>query len=107
MGVRPASPGEGAMQDIHWAAGIMGYFPTYTLGNLYAAQLADTAEQVVGPIDEVVAADGFAPFLAFLRDRVHRHARLLPTPQLMREATGSPLSADPFVRHLERTYGGV
>ena len=107
VGVRPASPGEGAMQDIHWAAGIMGYFPTYTLGNLYAAQLADTAEQVVGPIDEVVAADGFAPFLAFLRDRVHRHARLLPTPQLMREATGSPLSADPFVRHLERTYGGV
>ena len=104
VGVRPASAGEGAMQDIHWAAGIMGYFPTYTLGNLYAAQLADTAEQVVGPIDEVVASDGFAPYLEFLRDRVHRHARLLPTPQLMLQATGSPLSADPFVRHLERTY---
>lgn len=61
VGVRPASPGEGAMQDIHWAAGIMGYFPTYTLGNLYAAQLADAAEQAVGPIDEVVERDGFAP----------------------------------------------
>jgi carboxypeptidase Taq len=105
VGVRPASPGEGAMQDIHWAAGIMGYFPTYTLGNLYAAQLADAAEEAVGPIDEVVERDGFAPFLEFLRDRVHRHARLLPTPELMRQATGQPLSADPFVAHLERTYG--
>jgi carboxypeptidase Taq len=105
VGVRPASPGEGAMQDIHWAAGIMGYFPTYTLGNLYAAQLADAAEQAVGPIDEVVERDGFGPFLEFLRDRVHRHARLLPTPDLMRQATGQPLSADPFVAHLERTYG--
>lgn len=92
------------MQDIHWAAGIMGYFPTYTLGNLYAAQLADTAEQVVGAVDDVVATDGFAPFLTFLRERVHRHARLLPTPVLMEQATGSPLTAEPFVRHLERTY---
>ena len=107
VGVRPASPGEGAMQDIHWAAGIMGYFPTYTLGNLYAAQLADAAEQAVGPIDEVVERDGFAPFLEFLRDRVHRHARLLPTPELMRQATGEALSADPFVAHLERTYGAA
>lgn len=107
LGVAPASPSEGAMQDIHWAAGIMGYFPTYTLGNLYAAQLADTAEQVVGPIEEVLVADGFAPFLAFLRDRVHRHARLLATPVLMQQATGSALSAEPFVRHLERTYAPV
>lgn len=104
VGVRPASPGEGAMQDIHWAAGIMGYFPTYTLGNLYAAQLADAAEASVGAIDDVIPREGVAPFLEFLRDRVHRHARLLPTPQLMREATGSALSADPFIAHLERTY---
>ena len=107
VGVRPTSAGEGAMQDIHWAAGIMGYFPTYTLGNLYAAQLADAAEQAVGPIDDVVEREGFAPFLAFLRERVHRHARLLPTAELMRQATGAALSADPFVAHLERTYGGA
>ncbi len=104
VGVIPASAGEGAMQDIHWAAGIMGYFPTYTLGNLYAAMLADAAEAEVGPIEQVVAQDGFAPFLAFLRERVHHHARLLPTPELMRQATGGPLTAEPFVRHLERTY---
>ena len=106
VGVRPASAGEGAMQDIHWAAGIMGYFPTYTLGNLYAAQLADAAEASVGAIDDVIPREGFRPFLEFLRDRVHRHARLLPTAQLMREATGSTLSADPFIAHLERTYSG-
>lgn len=104
LGVRPGSPGEGAMQDVHWSAGIMGYFPTYTLGNLYAAQLADAAEREVGPIEQVLAQDGPAPLLGFLRERVHAKGRLLETPELMRQATGSELDAGPFVAHLERTY---
>jgi len=104
LSVTPATPSQGAMQDIHWAAGIFGYFPTYTLGNLYAAQLADAAEVRVGPIGEVLAEDGSAPLLAFLRESVHAHGRLVETPELMRRATGSDLSADPFIAHLERTY---
>ena len=104
LGITPATPAEGAMQDIHWAAGIFGYFPTYTLGNLYAAQLADAAEDSLGPIAEVLASDGPAPLLHFLRDRVHRHGRTMETPELMRQATGEDLTAGPFVAHLERTY---
>lgn len=104
LGITPASPSEGAMQDIHWAAGIFGYFPTYTLGNLYAAQLADAAEDELGPIGAVLAEDGPAPLLAFLRERVHAHGSVMETPELMRQATGSDLSADPFIAHLERTY---
>lgn len=104
LGIAPASPSEGAMQDIHWAAGIFGYFPTYTLGNLYAAQLADAAEAHVGPIGAVLAEDGPAPLLAFLREHVHSHGSVMETPELMRQATGSGLSADPFIAHLERTY---
>jgi carboxypeptidase Taq len=107
VGVAPTSPAEGAMQDIHWAAGIIGYFPTYTLGNLYAASLAQTAEDLVGPIGDVIASEGFAPLLAFLRDRVHAHGRVLETPELMEQATGRGLTADPFVAHLERTYAST
>jgi len=104
VGISPASPAEGAMQDIHWAAGIIGYFPTYTLGNLYAAQLAEAAERAVGPIDETIRAQGMAPFLHFLRETIHCHGRTMSTPDLMRQAAGSDLSAEPFIRHLERTY---
>ena len=107
LGISPASPSEGAMQDIHWAAGIFGYFPTYTLGNLYAAQLADAAEREVGPIDAVLADEGPAPLLKFLRERVHAHGRVMETPELMRQATGAELSADPFIAHLERTYSST
>jgi carboxypeptidase Taq len=107
VGVRPESPAEGAMQDIHWAAGIIGYFPTYTLGNLYAASLAQTAEEVLGPIGDVISAEGFAPLLSFLRDRVHAHGRVLATPALMERATGRGLTADPFIAHLERTYSST
>jgi len=104
LGISPTSPAEGAMQDIHWAAGIMGYFPTYTLGNLYAAALAETVEREVGPINIVVRDEGFGPILTFLRERIHRHGRTLTTSELMRRATGAELSADPFLRHLARTY---
>lgn len=104
LGIRPSRPADGAMQDVHWPAGIVGYFPTYSLGNLYAAMLAEAAEREVGPIDQVLASEGPSPLLAFLRDRVHRHGRVMETPELMRRATGSDLTADPFIAHLERTY---
>lgn len=107
LGITPATPAEGAMQDIHWAAGIFGYFPTYTLGNLYAAQLADAIAAEVGPIGAVLAEEGPAPLLAFLRERVHRHGRVMDTAELMRSATGSGLSADPFIAHLRRTYSST
>jgi len=107
LGIRPSRASDGAMQDVHWPAGIVGYFPTYSLGNLYAAMLADAAEREVGPIDQVLLEEGPSPLLAFLRDRVHRHGRTMETPELMRGATGRDLTADPFIAHLERTYSST
>jgi carboxypeptidase Taq len=107
LGIRPSRASDGAMQDVHWPAGIVGYFPTYSLGNLYAAMLADAAEREVGPIDQVLLEEGPSPLLAFLRDRVHRHGRTMETPELMRRATGRDLTADPFIAHLERTYSST
>ena len=104
LGIRPPTDALGAMQDIHWADGLFGYFPTYTLGNLYAAQLAEVAEIALGGLERAVAEGRFADILAFMRERVHRHGARMPTRELMRGATGVELSPDALVHHLERSY---
>ncbi len=100
--VTPASDTEGCMQDIHWAWGMFGYFPTYTLGNIYAAQLADALEATEGPLDDLVRAGRLDVVLEFMRTRVHEAGSRYPTGVLMEKATGQQFSAAPFVRRIER-----
>ncbi len=89
LGIRPPTDALGAMQDIHWADGLFGYFPTYTLGNLYAAQLAEAADGRAGrPRAGGGRAAASPTSSGFMRERVHRHGALLPTGELMRQATG-------------------
>ncbi|MBW3628816.1 MAG: carboxypeptidase M32 [Gemmatimonadetes bacterium] len=90
----------GCLQDIHWSMGAIGYFPTYTLGNLYAAQLWDAIVREIGDIDGMMSCGEFAPLLAWLRERVHRFGRTYPAVELCERATGTPLTAEPFVRYL-------
>ncbi len=104
LGIRPPTDALGAMQDIHWADGLFGYFPTYTLGNLYAAQLAEAAAAELGDLELVVAAGRFADILDFMRERVHRHGARFSTGELMRRATGQELGSDALIAHLERSY---
>ncbi len=100
LGVTPADDARGCMQDIHWAWGLFGYFPTYTLGNMYAAQLALAfAEHTGGRGVDVVTDDPTAP-LRFLRDRIHRHGNRYETRVLMENATGRPFSPQPLVERL-------
>ncbi|MCC6832649.1 MAG: carboxypeptidase M32 [Thermoleophilia bacterium] len=106
LGVTPPDDGAGVMQDIHWPEGLFGYFPTYTLGNLYAAQLAEAADTHLGGLDAAVADGRFPEILGFMRDRVHHSGNLLPTGELMRAATGTPLSADALVAHLRGVATG-
>lgn len=104
LGIRPSTDAEGAMQDIHWADGLFGYFPTYTLGNLYAAQLAEAADEALGGIEPAIEQGRFGDILGFMRERVHRYGALHPTPELMRRATGRELSADALIAHLRRSH---
>jgi carboxypeptidase Taq len=94
----------GVLQDIHWSLGSIGYFPTYTLGNLNAAQLMVTAEkQVPGLVDQL--ADGnYAPLLRWLRENVHQHGRTYLPQELMRKITGEPTQARHRVEYLRRKY---
>ena len=104
LGIRPPNDALGAMQDIHWADGLFGYFPTYTLGNLYAAQLAEAADAELGGVERTVEEGRLADILAFMRDRVHRHGARMETPDLMRRATGRELGSDALIAHLQRAY---
>jgi carboxypeptidase Taq len=105
FGIRPPSAATGVMQDIHWSAGLIGYFPTYTLGNLYAAQLMAAAGRSVGDLERQFAAGEFAPLLGWLRREIHAAGRMLESEPLVERATGEPVSADWLAESLLRRYG--
>jgi carboxypeptidase Taq len=104
LGVTPANDAEGCLQDGHWAAGLLGYFPTYTLGNLFAAQLFARAREDLGDLDAAFARGDFGGLLRWLRQRVHRQGRRYSAANLLEHATGSPPDPRPLVRALEEKY---
>ena len=88
------------MQDVHWSAGLIGYFPTYSLGNLYAAQFFDQAEAELGELAPAFAQGDFRPLRDWLRDRIHRHGQRYSAAELVQRVTGRPLSAASLVGRL-------
>jgi carboxypeptidase Taq len=104
LGVAPHSDREGCLQDIHWYDGNWGYFPTYTLGALIAAQLFEAAQRDIPDLMQAIAAGQFAPLLDWLRKRVHSKGSLLSTAELIEAATGRPLGTSSFERHLRNRY---
>jgi len=107
FGARPPSDREGVLQDIHWSAGLIGYFPTYTLGNIFAAQLMAAAARQIPDLDRELARGRFEPLLTWLRDRVHAHGRRFESVELVERATGEPASERWLVESLSRRYGTV
>ena len=100
LGVTPPDDLAGCLQDGHWAEGMFGFFPTYTLGNAIAAQLMQTLRRETPRLDDALAAGDPAPLFAFLRERVHRLGSLFSTPEVVERATGAPLSVEPLIAHL-------
>jgi len=96
---------DGCMQDVHWYAGLFGYFPSYTLGAVIAAQLFAAVRQHEPETMARIASGDFAPLLAWLRLNVHGRGRLVTTNQLLLEATGSTLNTRAFRAHLAARYG--
>lgn len=104
LGIAPDTDREGCLQDIHWFDGSWGYFPTYTLGAMIAAQMFAAVRETVPGVEEAIAAGSFQPLFAWLRERVHGQGSLMSTAALVESATGSPLSAASFERHLRNRY---
>lgn len=104
LGVRPPSDQEGCLQDIHWFDGAFGYFPTYTLGAFTAAQFYQAAAQQLPELDAQIKAGEFAPLMTWLGTHIHRQAARYSTDDLLEKVTGSPLSSDAFISHLQSRY---
>jgi carboxypeptidase Taq len=104
LGITPPDDARGCLQDIHWAAGLVGYFPTYTLGNLYAAQLYARADADLVGLDSSFARGDFAGLLTWLRDKIHRHGQRLRSADLIQSATGATLDHRPLVEALKAKY---
>lgn len=100
LGLQVPDDRRGCLQDIHWSSGAIGYFPTYTLGTLYAAQFWEAAQRAMPALDADMARGELAPLLAWLRENVHAHGRRFRAAELCARITGAPLSHEPMMRHL-------
>lgn len=102
LGIRPTSHRDGILQDVHWSAGLVGYFPTYTLGNLYAAQLMEAASDALGDLPNMFARGEFQPLLHWLQQKIHTFGFCYHPGQLVEQACGRPLDAQPLVDYLRK-----
>jgi carboxypeptidase Taq len=105
LGVAPHNDADGVLQDVHWSAGLFGYFPTYSLGNLYAAQFFQQAGADLGDQSGAFRRGEFAQLLAWLREKIHRHGQRFTAPELVLRATGKPLSHTAWIDQMRAKYG--
>jgi carboxypeptidase Taq len=106
LGIVPPDDRLGCLQDIHWYDGAWGYFPTYTLGAMTAAQLFAAALAAQPEIPDALGRGDFVPLMAWLRQHVHAKGSLLTAEELVQEATGKPLDPEVFKDHLRARYLG-
>jgi carboxypeptidase Taq len=104
LGVVPDTDAEGCLQDIHWTNGAIGYFPTYTLGSVLAAQLDHHLRADLGDVDTLVREGDFAPVHEWLTEHIHRHGARYETDDLVTEATGEGFTADHFLAYADEKY---
>ncbi|MGC9346825.1 MAG: carboxypeptidase M32, partial [Anaerolineae bacterium] len=104
LGITPPNDAQGCLQDIHWSHGTIGYFPTYALGNLMAAQIYHQAQQDLPDLESGFARAEFGPLLSWLRERVHSHGAKFTAPELMSREFGVEMSAQPLLAYLREKY---
>ena len=102
LGLDVPDDAQGVLQDVHWGAGLIGYFPTYTLGNLMAAQLWEALRADLPEIDAQLEQGDFSPLRGWLHQHIHVHGRKLPPPELLDRVTGQELAVAPFLRYLRQ-----
>ena len=107
LGVTPENDAKGVLQDVHWAAGLFGYFPTYTIGNVLAAQLYEAAVEAHPDIPEEIGRGEFGALRGWLRENIHRHGSRYDPDELIERATGRPPDAAPYLSYLKAKFGDL
>jgi carboxypeptidase Taq len=107
LGIAVKNDVDGVLQDVHWSAGLIGYFPTYALGNLIAGQLWERAHADIGGLEDQLGAGELGPLREWLGQRVHRHGAKFTTAELLAREAGGPMSVTPFASYLKAKLGDV
>lgn len=107
LGIVPDSDANGVLQDVHWSEGLIGYFPTYSIGNLLSAQLIHAYRKLHPNLDEQLQNGAFAPLLTWLNQNVHAHCRKLLPNELIVQATGEPLTSRYYLDYLTKKYSEI
>lgn len=104
VGIRPENDADGCLQDIHWSMGAFGYFPTYALGNLYAAQFFARAQSDIPDLMQQIGRGEFSPLLEWLRMKIHRHGQHYRASELVQRVSGRALSIEPFLDYVSDKF---
>jgi carboxypeptidase Taq len=107
LGIRPDNLKNGAMQDVHWSMGAIGYFPTYSLGNFYAAAIADRAAEVFPDLDDQLSGGSLTALQGWLHEKIYSVGRRHDAEDFIEKITGKKLSIRPFMDYLNRKYTDV
>lgn len=107
FGAPPPDDARGALQDVHWSVGLFGYFPTYSLGNLYAAELEVAMRRDLPGLDDLMAAGDLAPLVTWMTAHIHRHGSVLPAPALIAQAAGKAPDEGALLAHLARKVAAL
>ncbi len=107
LGIIPPNDAQGVLQDVHWSMGAFGYFPTYTLGNLYAAQLWEATLRDIPDMLSLISQGETKPLLDWMRNKIHVHGSLWEPEDLIFQATGEKPSSDAFVRYLKQKFNSL
>jgi carboxypeptidase Taq len=107
LGIRPATDTDGCLQDVHWSGGMIGYFPSYSMGNMLSFQVWACLQKDLGDTDSLIAAGNFEPILGWLKDKVYLHGCRYTPKELVLRVTGKPMGAEDYVAGLTRKYREV
>jgi len=106
LGIEPKTDREGVLQDVHWASGSIGYFPTYTLGNLYAAQITHKLKKELN-LGRLLERGELGTILSWLRTNIHQYGSLYWPDELIKKVTSEELNPKYFIDYLNVKYGGI
>ncbi len=107
LGIVPADDAEGVLQDVHWAAGLIGYFPTYALGNLFSAQFLNTMRNEIPEFDRIIADGRLRELTSWLHEKIYAKGAVYSAGELLEQVTGRPLNPGFYSRYLEEKYGAL
>ena len=107
LGVTPPNDAQGVLQDIHWSAGLIGYFSTYALGNLVSAQLWEKINKDLRNLDDQFRAGKFDALLGWLRENIHQYGHKYDPQDLVQRVTGSTITPEPYIRYLTKKYSEI